>query len=173
MPPAPKLQPALFGGLFIGVLSALPIINLGNCLCCMWVIGGGALAVYLMQQNYPYAVQASDGALVGLLAGFIGGALAGLLVIPLALAFGPMEQRIIQRALENNQDMPPEVRSMVENMTRGSMLGLMAVIGVIVRAICFAVIAMLGGLLGVAIFKKKDLPPPGSAQVLPPVGSNP
>jgi len=173
MPPAPKLQPALFGGLFIGVLSALPIINLGNCLCCMWVVGGGALAVYLMQQNYPYAVQASDGALVGLLAGFIGGALAGLLVIPLAFAFGPMEQRIIQRALENNQDMPPEVRSMVENMTRGSMLGIMAVIGVIIRAICFGVIAMLGGLLGVAIFKKKDLQPPGTAEILPPVTPNP
>jgi hypothetical protein len=174
MPPAPKLQPAIFGGLFIGVLSALPVINLGNCLCCMWVIGGGGLAVYLMQQNYPYAVQAADGALVGLIAGFIGGALAGLLVIPLALAFGPMEQRIIQRALEQNQDMPPEVRSMVENMTTGRMLGLMAVLGVIVRAVCFGVIAMLGGLLGVALFKKKDAPPPpGSAEVLPPAGSNP
>jgi pheromone shutdown protein TraB len=84
-----------------------------------------------------------------------------------------MEQRIIQRALENNQDMPPEVRSMVENMTRGSMLGIMAVIGVIIRAICFGVIAMLGGLLGVAIFKKKDLPPPGTAEILPPVTPNP
>ena len=41
MPEAPpKLQPALFGGLFIGVLSALPLINIGNC-CCLWVIGGG------------------------------------------------------------------------------------------------------------------------------------
>ncbi len=169
MPPAPKLQPALFGGLFIGVLSALPIINLGNCLCCMWVIGGGVLAVYLMQQNYPHAVQAADGALVGLLAGVIGGALCGLLVIPLAFAFGPMYQGIIQRALEQNQDMSPELRNMVENMTRGSVLGVMAVIGVFVRAVCFGVIAMLGGLLGVAIFKKKDLPPPGTVEVLPPV----
>jgi hypothetical protein len=47
-PAAPKLQPALFGGLFIGVLSALPIINIANC-CCLWVIGGGVLATYLMQ----------------------------------------------------------------------------------------------------------------------------
>ena len=39
-PAAPKLQPALYGGLFIGVLSALPLINIGNC-CCLWVIGGG------------------------------------------------------------------------------------------------------------------------------------
>jgi len=169
MPPAPKLQPALFGGLFIGVLSALPIINLGNCLCCLWVVGGGALAVYLMQQNYPYAVQTADGALVGLLAGLIGGALCGLLVIPIALAFGPMYQSIIQRALENNQDMPPEARTIIENMARGGVIGAMAIIGVFVRAVVFAVIAMLGGLLGVALFKKKDLPPPGTAEVLPPV----
>ena len=167
MPPA-KLQPALFGGLFIGVLSALPIINLGNCLCCMWVIGGGALAVYLMQQNYPFAVQGADGALVGLLAGLIGGALDGLLVIPLALAFGPMEQRIIQRALESTQDVPPEVRSMFDHLAQGGVLGLMAIIGVFVRAIVFGVIAMLGGLLGVALFKKKDQPPPGTAMVMPP-----
>jgi hypothetical protein len=167
MPPAPKLQPALFGGLFIGVLSALPIINLGNCICCLWVVGGGALAVYLMQQNYPYAVQTADGALVGMLSGIIGGSLCGLLVIPIALMFGPMEQRLIQRALESNQDLPPEVRTVVDNMARGSVLGLMAVIGVLIRAICFGVIAMLGGLLGVALFKKKDLPPPGTAEVLP------
>ena len=46
MPTPPKLQPALFGGLFIGVLSALPIISAGNCLCCMWVVAGGMLATY-------------------------------------------------------------------------------------------------------------------------------
>ena len=56
-PAPPKLQPALFGGLFIGVLSALPIINIGNC-CCLWVIGGGVLATYLMQQNHPYPIAA-------------------------------------------------------------------------------------------------------------------
>jgi hypothetical protein len=167
MPPA-KLQPALFGGLFIGVLSALPIINLGNCLCCMWVIGGGALAVYLMQQNYPFAVQGADAALVGLLAGLIGGALDGLLIIPLALAFGPTEQRIIQRALESSQDVPPELRSMLDNLASGGVLGLMAIVGVFIRAIVFGVIAMLGGLLGVALFKKKDLPPPGTTAVMPP-----
>ena len=34
------LQPVLFGGLFMGVLSALPIISIGNC-CCLWIMGGG------------------------------------------------------------------------------------------------------------------------------------
>ena len=118
MPPAPKLQPALFGGLFIGVLSALPIINLGNCLCCLWVVGGGALAVYLMQQNYPYAIQTADGALVGLLAGVIGGALCGLLVIPLALAFGPLYQGFVQRAQRTDARKPARPTG-----ERGSPLG--------------------------------------------------
>jgi hypothetical protein len=75
---------------------------------------------------------------------------------------------MVQRALEQNQDVPPEVRTWVQNMTTGGMLGFFAVLGAIIRAVCFAVIAMLGGLLGVAIFKRKDLPPPGTAQVLPP-----
>ena len=113
------------------------------------------------------ALQGADAALVGLLAGLIGGALDGLLVIPLALAFGPTEQRIIQRALESSQDVPPEVRSMFDHLATGGVLGVMAIVGVFIRAIVFGVIAMLGGLLGLALFKKKDLPP-GTTAVMPP-----
>ena len=68
-----RLQPAFWGGLFIGVLSALPIVNVGNCCCCLWVICGGALAAYLRQQNSPVQIEAAEGALVGLMAGAIGG----------------------------------------------------------------------------------------------------
>ena len=94
MNPAPlKLQPALFGGLFIGVLSALPIINIGNC-CCLWVIGGGVLATYLMQQNHPYPIAAADGALVGLLAGLMGGLLGALLSIPIEMMMGPVPEAV-------------------------------------------------------------------------------
>ncbi|MDO8680687.1 MAG: DUF5518 domain-containing protein, partial [Acidobacteriota bacterium] len=70
MAPA-KTQPALLGGLAIGVLSALPVISLANC-CCAWILFGGALAAYLMQQNHPEPVNAGDGAIVGLLAGIVG-----------------------------------------------------------------------------------------------------
>ncbi len=44
---APCYTPALLGGLFIGMLSALPIVSVGNCCCCLWMIGGGVLAAYL------------------------------------------------------------------------------------------------------------------------------
>jgi hypothetical protein len=45
------MLPALLGGLFIGVLSSLPYIKGGNVCCCLWVISGGMLAAWLMQQN--------------------------------------------------------------------------------------------------------------------------
>ena len=99
-----RLQPALYGGLFIGVLSALPIVNMGNCCCCLWVVAGGALAVYLRQQNMPYAVTSAEGALMGLLAGLIGGVIAALISIPMMAVMGPFQQRMIEQILNSRAD---------------------------------------------------------------------
>jgi hypothetical protein len=169
MPPAPKLQPALLGGVFIGVLSALPLINIGNCLCCMWVVAGGALAAYLMQQNYPYAITAADGALVGLLAGLIGGVVGVLLAIPIELMMGPVQQRMLERFVLSNPDVPPETKTLIENMATRGVVGVFIVIRMIFSAVIGMIFGMAGGLLGVALFRKKDAPPPpGTTEVLPP-----
>ncbi len=164
-PVPPRFQPALFGGLFIGVLSALPIINIGNC-CCLWVIGGGVLATYLMQQNHPFPIAAADGALVGLLAGLIGGILGTLLSIPIEMMMGPIQKQLMERILSHNQEIPEETRRLLENMNVGAAaIAFKLVFSVFIGA----VFGMLGGLLGVALFKKKDpLPPPGSVEILPP-----
>ncbi len=66
-----RAQPILLGGLFIGVLSALPIVSVANC-CCLWIIGGGVLTAYLLQQSQPRPIQPLDGALGGFLAGVLG-----------------------------------------------------------------------------------------------------
>lgn len=169
MPQAPKLQPALFGGLFIGVLSALPFVNLANC-CCLWVICGGALATYLMQQNHPYAIATADGALVGLLAGLIGGALGVVLAIPIEMAMGPLQQRLLQNLILANPDVPAETKAMFENMAGRGLSGVMIAFRLVFGVVVGAVFGMLGGLLGVALFKKQaPPPPPGTVEVLPPV----
>ena len=155
-----RLQPALLGGLFIGVLSALPIINMGNCCCCLWVLGGGVLAVYLRQQNSPTALEASEGALLGLMAGFIGGVIGGILAIPIQMLMGPMQMEWMSRMMEGNQDMPPEAREMMERLMAGGAMGGFAIIGMIVNTVISTIFGMLGGLLGVAIFKKTAPPPP-------------
>jgi hypothetical protein len=168
MPPAPqKLQPALYGGVFIGVLSALPLVNIGNC-CCLWVIGGGVLATYLLQQNHPYPLNAADGALVGLLAGVIGGVIGALLSIPIQMAMGPATQQLIERWVLNNPDVPQETKDLLRNFGMRGVSAVGTAISLVFNVCIGAIFGMLGGLLGVAIFKKKDLPPPGTTEILPP-----
>jgi hypothetical protein len=154
-----RLQPALYGGLVIGVLSALPIVSAGNCCCCLWVIAGGALATYLYQQNSPYQVTASDGALLGLLAGLIGGVVAAILQIPLHAMTAGFQQQILDRILSSNPDIPPEARDALQRFGGAGAAGLSILFSLINIVIC-TVFGLLGGLLGVAIFKKKDAPPP-------------
>ena len=167
MAPAPqKLQPALYGGVFIGVLSALPIINIANC-CCLWVIGGGVLATYILQQNHPYPVNAADGALVGLLAGLMGGVIGTVIGIPIDMALGPVQQRLLERLIEGNPSFTPEMRDALENMGARGFTAVAIVMRLVFSVVIGAIFGMLGGLLGVALFKKKDLPP-GTTEVLPP-----
>ena len=163
-----RLQPAFWGGLFIGVLSALPLISAGNCCCCLWVISGGVLAAYLRQQNSPYQITAAEGALVGLMAGLIGGVIGAVLSIPMEMMMAPFQRNVMERVLSSNPDIPPEARDAIRRLgTSGATMALrfmwMIVFGV--------VFGLLGGLLGVAIFKKNlppPPPPPGTVEVLPP-----
>jgi len=66
------LQPALLGGLAIGVLSALPVINLANC-CCAWILFGGGLALWAGRWIQPllYAVSPRDPVVFGVVAGVL------------------------------------------------------------------------------------------------------
>ncbi len=151
-----RLQPALWGGLFIGVLSALPLVSAGNCCCCLWVLMGGALSAYLRQQNNPYQIDAAEGAIVGLMAGALGGVVYALLSIPLQMLAGPMQAEWMERVLSSNPDVTPEMRDMVERLTTSSGAHLVTSI---VSIVVYSVFGLLGGLIGVAIFKR-NLPPP-------------
>jgi hypothetical protein len=162
-----RLQPAFFGGLFIGVLSALPFIRAGNCCCCLWVLCGGALTTYLMQQNHPYPLKVEDGLLGGLLAGVIGGIIAVLLSIPLTMAMGDFQARMFER-IANNPDVPEETRRILDQIAmRSGAVGAMKLIGGLINICVAAVFGMPGGLIGIALFKK-DAPPAGSTEILPP-----
>jgi hypothetical protein len=91
------------------------------------------------------------------------------------MAAGPFQQQIVNRILEN-PDIPEQTREIIRNYGTGAAFGGAIAIKVVfglVGACIDAIFGLLGGLLGVAMFKKKDLPPPGTADVLPPVGSNP
>jgi hypothetical protein len=161
-------QPALIGGVALGVLSALPLIGpVGNLCCCLWVVGGGMLAAYLLQQNRAAPITPADGLLVGLLAGLIGAVAHAAISIPLNLILGPAERAMAQRFIEMA---PPEVRETFERYAgrdREFSLGFFIVaqiVGFMFMAVIGAIFGSIGGVLGSAIFKKRL--PPGTIDIV-------
>ena len=166
---ASKTQPALLGGIFIGVLSALPVVNLGNCCCCLWVVAGGALAVYLLQQNDPAPVSAGDAAVVGLMAGIVGAVVGSLVSIPMNLLTAPVMRSWVEQVLQNAEDLPPELRHAFETWAgpaapMGTTIAF-GILGLFFSLIVNAVFATAGGALGAVMFRRS----PPTAGVPPPV----
>ena len=153
-----RFQPALLGGLFIGVLSALPLVGSANACCCLWVVVGGLLTAYLLQQNQPSPVETAEAALQGLGAGALGGLLyVVILSVLLTGASGLGLEERVRAALDSSPEIPLGVRHMVLNMFVGSRL---VVLVAVVTIPTYAVFGMLGAFLGLAIFRKKVPPAP-------------
>jgi hypothetical protein len=148
----------------MGVLSALPLVNVGNACCCLWVISGGVVAAYVLQQNQQTPITPGDGALVGLFAGLIGAAVQVVVSIPLDLLVGPMYRELAQRAVEMAGSMPPEMRDLLDRVSRRGAAPTLAffVVAKVVSALVWgffgAIFSTIGGLLGAVMFKK-NLPP--------------
>src|SRR5438270_12743569 len=83
-----KMKPALIGGVILGILSAIPFVNIPNICCCAWAIVGGIIAANIYIKNSPAPVRPGDGAVLGAIAADIGGAINLIIGVPLQLAFG-------------------------------------------------------------------------------------
>lgn len=171
-----KLQPALLGGVFMGVLSALPLVSYVNACCCLWVLAGGLLAAWLLQQNHPYAITTGDGALVGLLAGFFGALVTTIIQALLAPVQRDLDLLILGRLAGMAGEIPPVVQDAIEHRRNGPALTVVSVLGgLIFMLIVGPLFSMLGGLLGAALFNRSrpappatTYPPPVSPSELPP-----
>jgi hypothetical protein len=157
-------QPALIGGVVMGVLSALPVVAAGNLCCCLWIISGGAVAAYVLQQNQSSPITPADGALVGLLAGLIGAVVQFVIAIPVGLLVAPLERAMLQRVMEMAGSMPPEMREALERYTGASgefSIGLLIIrklAELIMWLFIGGIFSTLGGLIGAMMFRKQ--PPP-------------
>jgi len=154
----------------MGVLSALPLVSVGNVCCCLWVISGGVVAAYVFQENHPAPMTVGDGALAGLLAGLVGAAVHLVLSIPIDILMAPLERNFAQRLVDMMGPMPPEMRELIDRIQqqqadRGiAFLLVRRVIGFVVMLFIGAIFSTLGGVLGTALFKKPnptaDIPGP-------------
>jgi hypothetical protein len=154
------MMPALLGGLFIGVLSALPVVQLCNC-CCLWLLTGGLLAAYLEQQNRPISLTVSEGARVGVIAGIVGAVV--WFVVDSALA--PLQARFMGELARNVRDLPPELQDWMEMVESGG--GGSNVLGFLMMLVFSAIMSTIGGMIGASYFRK-DVPPALGGPLNPP-----
>ncbi len=152
------LMPALIGGSLSGVLSAIPFVN---CLCCLWIIGGGFLAAYLLSKDSPVNLTTGDGAIVGVFAGIIGAVLNTIVSIPFNAMMRNSEKMedMLNQLSEIVQDLPVWMEGLLES---GPLSGHVSIawtlLILVVSMVIFSAFSALGGIIGVSIFKKKSDP---------------
>ncbi len=155
----PRMEmPALIGGTFSGVLSAIPFIS---CLCCLWVIGGGLLAAYLLSKDSKDSLTTGDGAIVGVFAGIIGAVLNTIVSIPFNAMMRNSERMraILDQVSEIVQDLPAGMEDLFESGPFSGTFSLAwTLLGLVVSMVIFSAFSILGGIIGVSIFKKKSDP---------------
>jgi len=151
------LLPALYGGIIMAVISAVPGLNLVNCLCCAGVLFGGFMAVFfykkeLMPDMPP--MTSSDGVQLGALAGVFGGIIGSLLSVIIMQLTDNVGGRMILNFMEGFRDkMPPEAwDNMEESIREGRVSPVQMIFGVIIDVI----FGLLGGVIGYSVFKPKQ-----------------
>ena len=158
-----KLKPALIGGVVLGVLSVIPFVSADNLCCCLWAILGGMLATYLYVKSSPTPATAADGAILGALAGVVGAAISLVLGIPIAYAMGPTMRNLMVSLIERADPQQADLmRRQFE--ASGDAIAPLFIQGLIVAVLLF-LFAVIGGLLGVAIFEKRK----GGTPQAPPI----
>jgi hypothetical protein len=159
------MPPALVGGLFIGVLSALPFVNVANC-CCLWRITGGLLTAYIAHEDDAEPLGLIEGARLGLRAGIIGACVWLVASMALDVVVAPLQQRSAEIMMRNATDMPPEVRNLLERIGNGGSMQMRLAGGFFVQLLLAPVSSALGGLFGAAVFggapAARSEPPPGA-----------
>jgi hypothetical protein len=155
LPAAPNLlKPAFLGGIALGVLSALPLVN---CCCLLWLGGGGMLAVYLLRQEFWGEITPSLGAKVGFLTGMIGALFWQILELPISYITSPQRIQQIQDLLQN-RNIPSELLERVLSLMGDPFNPFVLVIGIVFKAVACGILTTLGGILGSSLWSKPRTP---------------
>ena len=166
MPEVDRNQPALIGGLIVGVLSVLPIVQAGNACCCLWALAGGATAVKLYIDRAPEQVLWAEAAKVAALAGMLGAVIRIFLGTPVDLATWPAQIMAMEKLAQGMAD--PQRQQLLDflNQLRQMPAGQIVLRALLPASLFWAVILFVftevGGLLAVVLFEKRKGPTPAA-----------
>jgi len=156
-----KLAPALIGGSVMAVLSWIPVIAMGNCLCCMWILLGGAAGAFWYRKKSPPGASISGGeaAMVGLLSGIFGALFHTFLTYAFLAVTGlNLGQGFLETLIDNAGTIPAEIEDLLLELREEGMSPLFVFAGLFISIIVNSLFGMIGAILYVSLTEKKNAP---------------
>jgi hypothetical protein len=133
----------------------------------MWVLGGGGLASYMLSKQQPgRRLTYGDGAFAGVLSGLFGAIVYTILSIPIKIITAPIlrsQQERFEQMLRNMPDLEESLRDLLLRMMSPEVSVTTVVLTFISNLITYALFAMIGGILMVAILQKRGARPVSQA----------
>jgi hypothetical protein len=138
-------------------MSALPVIAFGNCLCCLWIQCGGAIATRLLNKQRPGGLKYGDGALAGVMSSLVGTLVWAAINIPIqALFFTPEAAARMREQMEQFREyLPPDFETSMAPLLEPGFNMSRLLTGVITFSIVSGLFAMIGGILMVALLERQ------------------
>lgn len=140
------LLPVLGCGLLGGVLSIIPIVQFGNCLCCLWIILAGGLAVFILKRYYNIKGKISTGN--ALITGGSTGFVASFITLLPVMLFPDQVYSIVDEALRS-----PEFQEAFQDAGVSVDASFFVVLAAVILIIAYSLFGALGGIISNEITK--------------------
>ncbi len=155
-----KFLPALYGGLLIATVWAVPGLNFLNCLCCAGVMLGGFLAVVLYQKDVTPEMgplTREECTSLGIMAGVISSVASVVIQYAVMLVFGDIAIEMMLRLAERMQvDFPPEMLQLIEESREQEPNIIGSFFAIFIYLLPNTLFSFLGALIGWQVFKPKS-----------------
>lgn len=150
---------AVLSGLISAVLSGIPILNLG---CCLWLLGGGSLAVWLYQRRIPGAVVTPGmGMRIGALSGVFGFVVTTVLWVVMfaknSQKFRTIFAEQMEKSLAQNPDPRTQdaARQFMDYVNTPEGLATFFMVALVMMAVFYVIFSAAGGALGASMFARR------------------
>ena len=152
------VQPALTGGMFLGLLSSVPFISAG---CCLWILMGGGIAAIMVLRQRPSGITYGDGAFAGVLSGLFGAVVGTTVQMSVHLItarfFQAQQQQIEQQMQEMFRQLGAEgpFRDWAMRVFSGEVSAVTVGFTFFANLLTYSLFAMIGGIIAIAIINRR------------------
>ncbi len=97
---APAFIAGFVAAFFAAIIRMIPVVHICSFACCLWLMGGGVLATYLLKRSVG-KIELKDGAIVGALSGVYYTIVNVIFIAAIFIAFGVVVNLAMPEGLEN------------------------------------------------------------------------